>query len=400
MPEPFLILKPDREKSVLRRHPWVFSGAVARLDGVAAPGDTVIIRAANGDFLARAAYSPKSQIIARLWSWQPDELINPEFLTRRIERAVALREPLTATTNAMRLVNAESDGIPGLIADRYDNFIVTQFLTAGTERWKNEIAEILLAQPGVVGIYERSDVEVRGKEGLKSSEGPQRGALPPELIEIWEQFGSDPADRVRFAVDVINGHKTGFYLDQRENRKVVSEFARRHKTLNLFSYTGSFTIEAERAGASSTTSIDSSGPSITLARHNLELNNLPTSGLTEADVFKALREYRDSNETFDLIILDPPKFAHTEAQINKATRAYKDLNWLACRLLNPGGYLITFSCSGLVSEDLFQKILFGAALDAGRDVQIIRRLGQASDHPVLLSFPEAAYLKGFVCQVL
>lgn len=400
MTDPVLVLKPQREKSVLRHHPWIFSGAIARIEGEASPGDTVKVVDSDGTFLAWAGYSPKSQIVARIWSWDQTETVNADFFERRLLRAAIARQPLKETTNAVRLVNAESDGLPGLIADQYDNIVVIQSLTAGLERWKNLVAEILAAQQGAISVYERSDVDIRGKEGLKSTEGLLHGTQPPALVRIWEQFGVEPGERLSFDVDVQNGHKTGFYLDQRENRKVVAEFACRQKTLNLFCYTGSFSINANKAGASRVISIDSSAPALALANHNLTLNSLPTAGLTEADVFKALRQYRDTGETFDLIILDPPKLAHTEAQIAKATRAYKDLNWLACRLLNPGGHLITFSCSGLITEDLFQKILFGAALDAKRNVQIIQRLGQASDHPVLLSFPEAAYLKGFVCRVL
>ncbi len=396
-----LYLRPGREKSVLRRHPWVFSGAVARVDAAPLePGETVVVRSASGDFLARAAYNPKSQIVARIWSWDEAEEIEAGFFQRRLARSIAARAPLAETTNALRLVNAESDGLPGLIVDRYADFIVCQFLTAGAEHWKKEIVAALANQPGVVGVYERSDVEVRGKEGLKSHEGILWGDQPPALVEVWEAAWTPTSPDVgkwHFAVDILHGHKTGFYLDQRENRKVVAEFARRQKILNVFSYTGAFTISSWWGGAQEIISIDSSAPSLAIAKYNLELNHLSIAGLTEADAFKALREYRDRGETFDLIILDPPKFAHNESQVNKATRAYKDLNWLAFRLLNPGGRLITFSCSGLISEDLFQKILFGAALDAKREVQIIRRLSQAGDHPVLLSFPEAAYLKGFVC---
>ena len=402
MTEPTLFLKPDRERSVLRRHPWIFSGAVARVDGDVTGGDTVVVRTSSGEFLARAAYNPKSQIVARIWSWDETERIDGEFFHRRITKSVAARESLAETTNALRWVNAESDGVPGLVADRYAGFVVCQFLTAGVERWKPEIVSVLASQPDIVGVYERSDVDVRAKEGLKTQAGMLHGEHPPELIEVWENAPAvalQSQERWRFAVDVLRGHKTGFYLDQRENRKVVAEFARRQKILNNFSYTGGFTINGWWNKAKEIISIDSSAPSLTLAKHNLTLNNLPTTGLIEADTFKALRDYRDRGETFDLIILDPPKFAHTESQINKATRAYKDINWLAFRLLNPGGHLITFSCSGLISENLLQKILFSAALDAKRNVQIIRRLSQASDHPVLLSFPEAAYLKGFVCRV-
>jgi 23S rRNA (cytosine1962-C5)-methyltransferase len=391
-----LILKTNRERSILRRHPWVFSGAVARVEAAPQPGATVTIRSSEGQFLAKAAYSPKSQIVARVWTWDEAEEIDATFFERTLAQAIRFRDPLRATTNAIRLVNAESDGLPGLIVDQYADVIVCQFLTAGADAWKETIADILAEQPGISSVYERSDVDVRGKEGLKASEGVMRGPTPPATIDVWE--ASPNGNRWQFSVDVLQGHKTGFYLDQRENRKVVAEFSSDKKVLNVFAYTGAFTVAAWQGGASAVTSIDSSGPALEIARRNLEQNDLSTDGLLEADAFKELRVYRDSGTTFDLIILDPPKFAHTEAQINKATRAYKDLNWLAFRLLNPGGHLITFSCSGLVSEDLFQKILFGAALDAGRNVQIIQRLSQATDHPILLTFPEAAYLKGFVCR--
>lgn len=421
MTEPTLFLKPGREKSALRRHPWIFSGAVARAAGGASGGDTVTVRSSTDEFLARAAYNPRSQIAARIWSWDDSESIDGALFERRINRSIAARASLAETTNALRWVNAESDGLPGLIVDRYGEFAVCQFLTAGAEKWKREIAEVIAGQPGIAGVYERSDVDIRAKEGLKSQEGVLRGEPPPELVEVWENApasepirkmllppgagdsdrpsGLRPQERWRFAVDVLRGHKTGFYLDQRDNRRVVAGLARGKRTLNLFCYTGAFSVGAWWGGAQEVISIDSSAPSLALAARNLSLNELPTTGLAEADAFKALREYRDRGETFDLILLDPPKFAHSESQINKAARAYKDINWLALRLLNPGGHLVTFSCSGLVSEDLFQKILFGAALDANRDAQIVGRLSQAGDHPVLLSFPEAAYLKGFVCRV-
>jgi 23S rRNA (cytosine1962-C5)-methyltransferase len=396
--DPTLILRPGREKSVLRRHPWIFSGAVARVEGEAEPGDTVAVKSASGDFLARAAYNPHSQIVGRIWSWNQATRIDVEFFRERIARSIAARAGLAETTNAMRLVYAESDGVPGLIVDRYADFVVCQFLTAGAEKWKQEIADVLAGLPGVAGVYERSDVDVRAKEGLREQVGELRGASPPELVEIWEST-PDGKGVWRYAVDVRRGHKTGFYLDQRESRKIIAGLARRQKILNTFSYTGAFTINTQWRNTTIAISLDSSQPALDLAKHNLSLNNLPPGELINADAFTQLREYRDQGETFDLIVIDPPKFAHSESQIKKASRAYKDINWLALRLLNPGGHLITFSCSGLVSEELFQKILFGAALDAKRDVQIVQRLGQASDHPILLSFPEAAYLKGFVCRV-
>lgn len=402
MTEPVLTLKPGREKTVRRRHPWIFSGAVAHLDGGPGLGDTVVVRSAAGEFLARAAYSPHSQIRARVWSWDGQDHIDADFVAGRIARSVAARAPLAQVTDAVRLVNAESDGVPGLVVDRYADVVVCQFLTAGAEYWKGAIVDALAGLPGVTGVYERSDVDAREKEGLQPSAGVLGGAPPPDEIVIWEKAGGGSASagsRWRFAVDVRRGHKTGFYLDQRDNRSLVADLALGKKALNVFAYTGAFTVCALLNGATAAVSLDSSAPALALAARNLELNGLAAADLIAADAFKALRDFRDRGETFDLIILDPPKFAHATAQINRAARAYKDLNWLALRLLNPGGYLVTFSCSGLVSEDLFQKIVFGAALDAGREAQILRRLGQASDHPVLLSFPEAAYLKGFVCRV-
>jgi 23S rRNA (cytosine1962-C5)-methyltransferase len=395
--EAILILKSGREKSVLQRHPWIFSGAVASVLGPPASGETVTVRTADGAFLARAAYNPQSQIVARIWSWDESEPIDGDFFARRIAQAIKRRQALVQTTNAVRWVNAESDGLPGLIVDVYAGFAVCQFLTAGVERWKLEIVAALAIQPNIVGIYERSDVEVRGKEGLKTSEGLLHGEMPLAEVEVWESGGGDV--RWKFLVDLKHGHKTGFYLDQRDNRKVVHGLAYDREVLNCFAYTGAFTVAALSGGAQNVVSIDSAASALASARRNLELNQLSAESLREGDVFKELRVYRDTGRTFDMIILDPPKFAQTQAQINKATRAYKDINWLAFRLLKPNGYLVTFSCSGLVSADLFQKVVFGAALDAKRDAQIVQWLWQASDHPVRLAFPEGAYLKGLVCRV-
>jgi len=396
-----ITLRPDRDKSVRQRHPWVFSGAIASVSGNPQAGDTVTVCAASGEFLARAAFSPKSQIVARIWTWDEAETVDAAFFARQIGRAIAARDSASRATDAVRWVNAESDGLPGLIVDRYGAFAVCQFLSAGPERWKREITEVVAAQPGICGVYERSDVDVRGKEGLKSVTGVLAGDAPPETVEFGEHLPD--ADGVmqprHYGVDIAHGHKTGFYLDQRDNRRVVAELAAGRDVLNTFAYTGAFTVAALGAGARSVVSVDSAGPMLALAARNLALNGLTSEGLREGDVFKVLREYRDNGQTFDLIILDPPKFAQTQAQINKATRAYKDINWLAFRLLRPGGYLVTFSCSGIVSADLFQKVVFGAALDAGRDAQIVRWLTQASDHPVRLTFPEGFYLKGLVCRV-
>jgi len=411
-----LTLKPNRERSILNRHPWIFSGAVASIQVDAASGDTIIIRSSTGEFLAHAAYSPKSQIVARVWSWDEGETIDKNFFAQRIVKSIESRSSLSAITNAMRWVNAESDGIPGLVVDRYAQFAVCQFLTAGAEKWKREIADVLMMQEGIVGVYERSDVDVREKEGLQQSVGVLRGETPPDVIEIYEEMsfrakrgisetaqeiprGYAARNDIGLLVDIKHGHKTGFYLDQRENREVVKQYAKDRDVLNAFCYTGAFSVAAWQGGAKSVVGLDSSAPALSLAKKNLELNGLPVGGITEGDVFSTLRTYRDSRQSFDLIILDPPKLAHSQAQVDKASRAYKDMNLLALKLLRPNGILITFSCSGSISEDLFQKIIFGAALDAKRDVQIIKRLAQASDHPVRVTFPEGAYLKGLVCRI-
>jgi 23S rRNA (cytosine1962-C5)-methyltransferase len=396
-----ITLKPHREKSLLNHHPWIFSGAVASIQGDAASGDTIIIRSSAGEFLAHAAYSPKSQIIARVWSWDESEKIDQGFFAKRLAKSIAARSSLSVITNAVRWVNAESDGIPGLVVDRYAQFAVCQFLTAGAEKWKKEIADVLMAQDGIIGVYERSDVDVREKEGLGQVVGLLSGLDVPDLVEVVETLHatSPHATSLRILVDVKRGHKTGFYLDQRENRDAVRQHAKDRDVLNAFCYTGAFSVAAWQGGAKSVVSLDSSAPALSLAKKNLELNALPVDGITEGDVFTTLRAYRDSRQSFDLIILDPPKLAHTQAQVDKATRAYKDMNLLALKLLRPGGILITFSCSGSISEDLFQKIIFGASLDAKRDVQIIKRLTQASDHLVRVTFPEGTYLKGLVCRI-
>jgi 23S rRNA (cytosine1962-C5)-methyltransferase len=391
-PQPTLSLKAGREKSILQHHPWIFSGAVASLSGDPVAGDTVVVRANDGVFLAQASYSPESQIVGRIWSWDESQPVDASFFEHRIANAIEARAALSETTTALRWVNAESDGLPGLIVDRYASFVVCQFLTAGADRWKHEIARVLAAQPGITGVFERSDVDVRSKEGLQAKVGVLCGEAPPDLVEVREGAW-------RFGVDIVRGQKTGFYLDQRVNRRIVSCLARGREVLNAFAYSGAFAVAALSAGALNVLNVDSSAPALNLAARNLALNGLSTEGLRVGDVFKVLREYRDSGRLFDMVILDPPKFAQSQAQLNRATRAYKDINWLAFRVLRPGGHLITFSCSGLVPAGLFQQIVFGAALDARRDAQIVQWLAQASDHPVRLTFPEAFYLKGLVCRV-
>lgn len=391
-----VVLKRGREKSLMRRHPWIFSGAIARVEGKPRRGETVDILAAEGAVLARGSYSPASQITVRVWTFDLQEDVSPEFFHGRLERAIDSRRALVADEgpHGVRLVNAESDNLPGIIVDLYADFIAVQFLTAGAEYWKGAVVEALSRLASVTGIYERSDADVREKEDLPKLAGVLAGREPPDLVEIRE-------GPCRYLVDLKRGHKTGFYLDQRENRGMIGEFARGADVLNCFSYTGGFGIAALHAGAARVTNVDSSASALELARKNAELNGLDASKLeqVEGDTFTIMRRWRDAGRVFDLIVLDPPKFAQSQSQLMRASRGYKDINLLAFKLLAPGGTLFTFSCSGLVSAELFQKIVADAALDAGREAQIVRRLAQAGDHPTLLSFPEGAYLKGLICKV-
>jgi 23S rRNA (cytosine1962-C5)-methyltransferase len=387
-----LHLKPGREKSLLRRHPWVFSGAIDRVQGDPQGGATVAILGADGRWLATAAYSPRSQIRARVWSWTRETAIDATFFRHRIRAALALRRDFaTGAGEASRLVHGEADGLPGVIADRYANIVVIQLTSAGAEHWRDAIVDALAAATGCAQVYERSDVEIRALEGLTPRSGALKGAPPAAPVEICEHD-------VRYLVDIVAGQKTGFYLDQRENRARIRGMARDIAVLNCFCYTGGFTFAALAGGAQSVLSVDSSGPALAIGRQIEALNGIESGRVEwlESDVFQTLRNLRDQGRRFGLIVLDPPKFAPTAAHAEKAARAYKDINLWALRLLEPNGYLATFSCSGGVGADLFQKIVAGAAQDAGVDTQIITRFHAAADHPVLLSFPEGEYLKGLL----
>jgi 23S rRNA (cytosine1962-C5)-methyltransferase len=386
-------LKPARERSLLRRHPWIFSGAVARVEGAPNSGDTVAVVAADGRWLAWAAYSPQSQIRARVWSWERETAVEHDFIRRRVTEAIARRHALIPAEErgAVRLVHGEADGLPGVVADRYGESVVVQISAAGADRWRDEIVGTLAEATGCRQIYERSDVETRALEGLASRVGSLVGAAPTAPLEIREHG-------LRYLVDVVGGQKTGFYIDQRDNRARVRALARGRTVLNCFAYTGAFALAALAGGARSVVSVESSAPALALARQNLALNGFDPAlaEWLEADVFQTLRTLRDQGRRFDLVVLDPPKFAPTAAHADRAARAYKDINLWALKLLDPGGLLATCSCSGGVSSELFQKIVAGAAQDAGADAQVVERFQASADHPVVLSFPEGEYLKGLL----
>lgn len=387
-----VVLKPGREKSLRHFHPWVFSGAIERVvGGEPAPGDTVEITSHDGNVLARAAWSPQSQIRARVWTFDPAVEVDEAFLLQRLEAAIARRAPfLDARNDSARLVHSESDGLPGLVADRFANTVVVQLLSAGAERWKDLWTRAFSRVPGVDAVFERSDAEVRALEGLPVRVGPLAGT-PPTPLAIREHG-------LRYEIDVVAGQKTGFYLDQRDNRALAATFAKDAEVLNAFCFTGGFTLNALAGGAKQVLSLDTSEDALALARRNVSLNGLDAQRAQwlPADVFAHLRKLRNEGRQYDLIILDPPKFAPTEKHVPKAARAYKDVNLWAMKLLRPGGRLLTFSCSGAVNADLFQKIVAGAAADAHADLVIEQRLHGSGDHPVGIHFPEGEYLKGLL----
>ena len=388
-------LRDGKERSLRKRHPWVFEGSIA--SGRADAGETVRVESHAGEFLAWGAYSPASSIRVRAWSFDAAERIDASFFERRIARAVAVRARLPIDSDAMRLVHGEADGLPGLVVDRYGDTLSAQFTAAGVERWKSAIADALLKVTGLNRLYERSDASVRGLEGLPPITGWLRGdpADAGDTVITIREHGW------QLAVDVARGHKTGYYLDQRDSRKLFADSVRHfgvQRVLNCYSYTGGFSVAALAGGAAEVTSVDSSGPALERACAHVVLNGFDATRHTaiDADVNGTLRRFVDEGRRFDAIVLDPPKFASTAAQAERAARAYKDINRLAFGLLEPGGLLFTFSCSGGVSADLFHKIVAGAGLDAGIDGQIHARTGAAPDHPMTVTFPEGEYLKGLV----
>ncbi len=384
-------LKPGKERSLLRRHPWIFESAIGR--GAGDAGETVRVASSEGQFLAWAAFSPSSKIRARVWSFAENQRIDAAFFIAACADSIRARGRFDIKSDGLRLVHGESDGLPGLIVDRYRDTLVAQFTSAGVERWKVVICDALLAATGLTRLYERSDASSRALEGLPESTGWLRGQGEVELMLHEHDW--------TLAVNVAEGHKTGFYLDQRDSRKRFFDYCQRLKferVLNCYCYTGGFTVAALMGGAAHVTSIDSSGPALEKAAANVALNGLDASRATfmDADVNASLRQFIEQGRTFDAIVLDPPKFAPTVAHAERAARAYKDINRLAFKLLAPGGVLFTYSCSGGISVDLFHKIVASAGCDAGVDGFIHERMGGAPDHPMTLSFPEGEYLKGLV----
>jgi len=384
-------LKPGKEKSLLRRHPWVFDGAIAK--GGGDPGETVRVESHDGAFLAWGAFSPQSRIRVRVWSFEQAQRIDAPFLASLVKRAVELRANWNLPSDGVRLVHGESDGLPGLVVDRYGDTLVAQFTSCGTERWKSVLADALLEATGLQRLYERSDASARALEGLPEVTGWLRGG--GETALTIQEHGW------RLGLDVALGHKTGYYLDQRDSRRDCADWVRRlglREVLNCFSYTGGFTVAALAGGAQHVTSVDSSGPALERARENVALNGFDLARTTwlDADVNASLRAFLAEGRQFDAIVLDPPKLAPTVAHAERAARAYKDINRLGLKLLRPGGVLFTYSCSGGIGVELFQKIVAGAALDAGVDAAIVQRQGGSADHPVSLNFPEGEYLKGLV----
>ncbi len=399
-----LILKAGKEKSLIRRHPWVYATAVAKLQGNALPGDTVQVRSASGQWLACAAYSPSSQLRARAWTFNSDERIDREFFTHKMRAAIAARRALRQSTNAIRLIFGEADGLPGLVVDQYDDWIVMQLMAAGVEYWREVIIDVLLQETGASKLYERSDAAVRTREGLEERAGPVKGEWTDATAPVRVTENG-----IHYGVNIAQGHKTGFYIDQRENRALVQTLCQqlasngsKPTVLNCFSYTGGFSLAARQGGAARVVSVDSSQDALDQALANAALNNMADEHFecVNANVFDYLKTAATNQQSYDLIILDPPKFAPSAHHVDKAARAYKDLNMRGLRLLKPGGYLLTFSCSGAISVDLFQKIVAGAVIDAKVDAQLQQRLAAGSDHPMAMTHPEGEYLKGLLLRAV
>lgn len=384
----------------MRHHPWIFAGAIAKVQGKPASGATVTVMSDSGKFIGRAAFSPNSQIRARLWSWDEHEPIDHAFFKRKVSMAIEHRRRWIKNTTAIRLIFGEADGLPGLVVDQYEDTLVVQFLSAGVEFWKEALIDILKQQTGCARIYERSDAAVRDREGLPQSKGLIWGDQPEGPITATE-------NGIRYIIDVLEGHKTGFYIDQRDNRGLVAELSKGKRVLNMFSYTGGFSLAALKGGAVEVTSVDSSGSALDLAKQQAQLNGFDESKAqwVDADAFDTLRQYRTEGRKFDVIVLDPPKFAPSAQHLPRAKRAYKDINRTAMQLLEPGGLLLTFSCSGAMNLELFEDVVTGAAMEASTHLndlrggfRVLKILSSGLDHPKLASFPEGDYLKGLLLE--
>ncbi|HWP56565.1 MAG TPA: class I SAM-dependent rRNA methyltransferase [Candidatus Acidoferrales bacterium] len=387
-----VFLKKGREAPVLRGHPWIFSGAIERIEGPAHGPLLCNVLDRSGNWLARGLLNPRSQIRVRVVTWE-QERIDRAFFARRIRQAAAARaELLSPATNAYRVVNGEGDFLPGLVVDRYDEFFVCQLLTEGIDSLRDEIVAAMVEVLPAKGIYERSEGGVREEEGLASRAGVVAGAEPPELIEVAE-------NGIKFLVDIRAGQKTGFFLDQRDNRLLLMSVARARRVLNCFAYTGAFALYAEKGGAREVVSVESSRPALELGKKTAALNGFSVreQNWIKADAFSFLKQCADE---FDIVVLDPPSLAHRRADVEAAAGGYKFLNLHALRVLRPGGLIFTFSCSPHIDAELFQKIVFGAAVDSRRRLQVLRRLGHPADHPVSLHHPEGEYLKGLLARVL
>ncbi|MEH0690338.1 class I SAM-dependent methyltransferase [Vibrio cholerae] len=393
-----IYLVKGRDKSLKRKHPWIFSRGIERVEGKPQLGETVDVYAQNGQWLAKAAYSPNSQIRARVWSFE-QQPIDHAFFVKRIQDAQLLRQDVIERDGltGYRLIAAESDGLPGITIDKYQNYLVCQLLSAGAEYQKSVLISALTEVFPDCHIYERSDVAVRKKEGLEETTGVLHGELPPPSVVIEE-------NGVKISVDIVNGHKTGFYLDQRDSRQQATKYVKDKEVLNCFSYTGGFGLYALKGGAKRVINADVSQLALDTAKYNAELNEFDISKkravFLNADVFKLLREYRDQGTQFDVVIMDPPKFVSSKNNLTSGANGYKDINMLAMQILKPGGTLLTYSCSGLMSGELFQKVIADAAIDSGRQVKFVERFEQAADHPTDSAYPEGFYLKGFACKVL
>lgn len=393
-----IYLVKGRDKSLKRKHPWIFSRGIERVEGKPQLGQTVDVYAQNGKWLAKAAYSPNSQIRARVWSFE-QQPIDHAFFVKRIQDAQLLRQDIIERDGltGYRLIAAESDGLPGITIDKYQNYLVCQLLSAGAEYQKSVLVSALTEVFPDCHIYERSDVAVRKKEGLEETTGVLHGELPPPSVVIEE-------NGVKISVDIVNGHKTGFYLDQRDSRQQATKYVKDKEVLNCFSYTGGFGLYALKGGAKRVINADVSQLALDTAKYNAELNEFDISKkravFLNADVFKLLREYRDQGTQFDVVIMDPPKFVSSKNNLTSGANGYKDINMLAMQILKPGGTLLTYSCSGLMSGELFQKVIADAAIDSGRQVKFVERFEQAADHPTDSAYPEGFYLKGFACKVL